>query len=293
MPEITVTADQRERLRWVQRRLAEDVTYGHVRPCDALAYLFDCAESNGDLAEIGDPVPDGAGAPDSTAATPDSTAATPDSTDSTAATERVDDGVAAERVSEEESGPGRLKPTIHTSSSANTVRIATPTPNETSDTPDDAAAVPDDDEDPDDGETDGADEADDANDTDSEADDADDANDVDDTDPEADEHADVDPDAGEGTDETDETDDADGSEEAGEDTAERSGHAADTNAAADGDDAGAATLNSMMSLLDTHADKWREADAGEAKYEVDLPDGSTEGARTKDDVRAVLFKQYR
>jgi hypothetical protein len=52
-------------------------------------------------------------------------------------------------------------------------------------------------------------------------------------------------------------------------------------------------LNSVMSLLDDHEDVWREADGGEAKYEVDLPDGGTERARTKDDVRAVLFKHYR
>lgn len=50
-------------------------------------------------------------------------------------------------------------------------------------------------------------------------------------------------------------------------------------------------LNAMMSLLDTHDDKWRESD-GEARYEVDLPDGETASAQTKDDVRALLFKNY-
>ena len=50
-------------------------------------------------------------------------------------------------------------------------------------------------------------------------------------------------------------------------------------------------LNAMMSLLDTHEDKWREGD-GEARYEVDLPDGETATAQTKDDVRALLFKNY-
>ncbi len=54
-----------------------------------------------------------------------------------------------------------------------------------------------------------------------------------------------------------------------------------------------ARLNSVMSLLDDHDDVWREASGGEEKYEVDLPDGGTERARTKDDVRAVLFKHYR
>ncbi|WP_096393358.1 hypothetical protein [Halorubrum trapanicum] len=57
------------------------------------------------------------------------------------------------------------------------------------------------------------------------------------------------------------------------------------------DDGGAGQLDAMMSLLDTHGDKWREAD-GDARYEVDLPDGGVETARTKDDVRALLFKNY-
>ncbi|MDZ5812205.1 hypothetical protein U4E84_12720 [Halorubrum sp. AD140] len=57
------------------------------------------------------------------------------------------------------------------------------------------------------------------------------------------------------------------------------------------EDGGAGQLDAMMSLLDTHADKWREAD-GDARYEVDLPDGGVETARTKDDVRALLFRNY-
>ena len=57
------------------------------------------------------------------------------------------------------------------------------------------------------------------------------------------------------------------------------------------DDGGAGQLNAMMRLLDTHADKWSES-AGDARYEVELPDGSIEAARTKDDVRALLFKHY-
>ena len=48
-----------------------------------------------------------------------------------------------------------------------------------------------------------------------------------------------------------------------------------------------------MSLLRTHDDKWRKASSGDAPYEVDLPDGSTEGVRTKDDVKRLLFKHYR
>lgn len=69
---------------------------------------------------------------------------------------------------------------------------------------------------------------------------------------------------------------------------------ANTEYVAAGDEAeadGASQLDAMMSLLDTHDDKWREGD-GDVRYEVDLPDGSVETARTKDDVRALLFRNY-
>jgi hypothetical protein len=48
----------------------------------------------------------------------------------------------------------------------------------------------------------------------------------------------------------------------------------------------------MMNLLDTHDDKWGEADKQDARYEVELPDGTTEYVQTKDDVRAHIFKNY-
>ena len=51
-------------------------------------------------------------------------------------------------------------------------------------------------------------------------------------------------------------------------------------------------LNAMMNLLDTHDDKWGEASQGDARYEVDMPDGTTEYVQTKDDVRAHIFKNY-
>jgi len=51
-------------------------------------------------------------------------------------------------------------------------------------------------------------------------------------------------------------------------------------------------LNAMMNLLDTHGDKWREASKEDARYEVDMPDGTTEYVQTKDDVRAHIFKNY-
>jgi len=53
-----------------------------------------------------------------------------------------------------------------------------------------------------------------------------------------------------------------------------------------------AMLDEMMSLLDTHDDKWGESD-GDERYSVELPDGDTEQVRTKDDVKALLFKHYR
>jgi len=69
---------------------------------------------------------------------------------------------------------------------------------------------------------------------------------------------------------------------------EADGDAADS-AADGGDDA---MLNEMMSLLDTHDDKWGES-SGDERYAVELPDGTTEQVRTKDDVKALLFKHYR
>jgi len=59
----------------------------------------------------------------------------------------------------------------------------------------------------------------------------------------------------------------------------------------DDEEAGKAQLNTMLNLLNTHEDKWWDAE-GDARYEVELPDGSIETARTKDDVRALLFRNY-
>lgn len=42
-------------------------------------------------------------------------------------------------------------------------------------------------------------------------------------------------------------------------------------------------LGVTQSLLDQHDDKWREID-GTGRYEVDLPEGGKETARTKDDI---------
>jgi hypothetical protein len=55
---------------------------------------------------------------------------------------------------------------------------------------------------------------------------------------------------------------------------------------------GGSPLAAAAALLDDNDDVWRES-SGDAPYEVDLPDGSTEAVRTKDDVKRLLFKHYR
>ena len=80
----------------------------------------------------------------------------------------------------------------------------------------------------------------------------------------------------------DDTDDAGAGSSTGDDADETGSSAAA---------GGGSQLRAMMDLLVTHDDKWREA-AGDAPYEVDLPDGGTEPARTKDDVKRILFTNY-
>lgn len=57
-------------------------------------------------------------------------------------------------------------------------------------------------------------------------------------------------------------------------------------------DGGGDRLSAMMNLLETHAEKWGETPSENGRYEVELPDGDLEVVQTKDDVRAVLFKNY-
>ncbi len=52
------------------------------------------------------------------------------------------------------------------------------------------------------------------------------------------------------------------------------------------------TLQQAMSLLDAYDDRWRES-SGDEPYEVDLPDGSTEAVRTKDDIKRLVFKHWK
>jgi len=96
--------------------------------------------------------------------------------------------------------------------------------------------------------------------------------------------------------EVDAADDADVStadaDDDSESTAEDDGDGPEDDTTEDDDDeAGKAQLNTMLNLLNTHEDKWWDAE-GDARYEVELPDGSIETARTKDDVRALLFRNY-
>ncbi|MDR9430922.1 MAG: helix-hairpin-helix domain-containing protein [Natronomonas sp.] len=81
---------------------------------------------------------------------------------------------------------------------------------------------------------------------------------------------------------------------------DRAGESADGADAGDGNTGGERdgtespedTLQQAMSLLDAHDDRWRES-GGEEPYEVDLPDGSTTGVRTKDDIKRLIFKHWR
>lgn len=179
MPAISITDDQRERLRWIQRRLEEDVEYGHVRPCDALEYLLDRFD-----------VDDAAAGSQSDAER----------------TESVDDSGETTAFEVLNGVDGAVVDTGYA-----------------------------------------------------------------DTDDYTDDDADTD----------DDTD------------ADARGHAVETDGVGTDGAADETRLNSVMSLLDDNAEVWREASGGEEKYEVDLPDGTTERARTRDDVRALLFEHYR
>ncbi|MGM0592042.1 MAG: hypothetical protein ACQETI_10530 [Halobacteriota archaeon] len=81
---------------------------------------------------------------------------------------------------------------------------------------------------------------------------------------------------------------SDAAGKSGDDEAEPSETGADS-----AGDSGTSRLDAMMNLLETHDDKWCDSEKADERYEVDLPDGTTEYARTKDDVRALLFKHYR
>lgn len=87
---------------------------------------------------------------------------------------------------------------------------------------------------------------------------------------------------------TDDVNDGDEADDEGDGGA-GSGDDADGDGSADDDD----MLDEMMSLLETHDDKWEESSSADYRYSVELPDGSSEQVQTKDDVRALLFKNYR
>jgi hypothetical protein len=58
-----------------------------------------------------------------------------------------------------------------------------------------------------------------------------------------------------------------------------------------GETGGDSPLATANRLLTEHDENWREG-GGDEPYEVDLPDGTTESVRTKDDVRQLLFRHY-
>lgn len=91
-----------------------------------------------------------------------------------------------------------------------------------------------------------------------------------------------------------ETNPSSGSEDSAKDEGEGSGgQSMDHSGKPGGDRGGSPQLDEMFKLLNEYQDKWEETDSEEGKYLVTLPDGSEEVVRTKDDVRAELFKAYR
>jgi hypothetical protein len=226
MPAISISDDQRERLRWIQRRLGDDVEYGHVRPRDALEYLLDRFDEADDEPAASD-------------------AATPATESAGGSVPEHDRDDPPETASGTGSAFGETDGFAVVNGGGISVVEGTSVLGETTD-----------------GAADG-------NDGTAEAD-------GDDHDAESDGDAEQ---ADDGTDATTTDGPADGTDDT------------DGDGSADADDE--ARLNSVMSLLEDHDDRWSEASGGEEKYAVDLPDGTTERARTKDDVRALLFKHYR
>ena len=133
---------------------------------------------------------------------------------------------------------------------------------------DDDSGAADEDEDSSDGDDESADD---------DGDESEESDDADDTD-ESDEDADSDDAVDSDDDESDDADDSEGADDADD----------SEGGAADDDD----MLDRMMNLLETHDDKWEESPSGDYRYRVTLPDGSTDDVQTKDDVRALLFKNY-
>ncbi len=82
---------------------------------------------------------------------------------------------------------------------------------------------------------------------------------------------------------------SDGTDAGAETESDDTGGSTSTSEAAS--DGPGAVLSAANQLLTDHEDKWREG-GSDSPYEVDLPDGTTEQVRTKDDVRGLLFKHY-
>ncbi|QUJ74468.1 hypothetical protein [Haloarcula marismortui] len=87
----------------------------------------------------------------------------------------------------------------------------------------------------------------------------------------------------------------DGHDSTQTDTSGQAGPAPDTvetGDAAEPNNAPGDTLSVANRLLTEHDEKWTRSNETDEPYEVTLPDGSTVSARTKDDVRKLLFQNY-
>ncbi|MBX0302718.1 MSCRAMM family adhesin SdrC [Haloarcula salinisoli] len=257
MPEITVTESQRERLEAIQEEIESAYidTYGHIRTTDVVQYLLDTytpPEQQGDVAH-------------ERIATAEFGALQAVATDV--------EGVPGSGI-DAETMRGELLSTLGVGEFA--ARLADVEGGDAESGVEDDAA-----------ETSEADES--SSETPSTAEtDADD-----DSEPETD----ADDEAADETDVGEETgDETDAGEEVGDETdagaeteSDDSGGSTSTSAAAN--DGPGAVLSAANQLLTDHEDKWREG-GSDSPYEVDLPDGTTETVRTKDDVRGLLFKHY-
>ena len=283
MPELDVTEEQLERLEALRAELEGAFVdgYAHVRRRDAVDYLLDTypppaerAGEDGDDARPGDEdgtveervraaldreVRDGAGDIDYTALQ---------------AVARETDGVKGSGMSAEEMYDAVVEATIGRVEAGETDGVEIPTTDradetERTDETDGADA----------GDRDGSGDGTAGSDTSAEGTDSDEAGNADSGDA-------VDGDAA-----TDGPEGSDPERAGGNGGTEGTSGAGDTASASAGG-GGGSQLQQMMNLLETHDDKWRKAESGDAPYEVDLPDGGTEAARTKDDVKRVLFTNY-
>ncbi|WP_435064850.1 hypothetical protein [Halobaculum sp. EA56] len=88
------------------------------------------------------------------------------------------------------------------------------------------------------------------------------------------------------------TEDAEGDGTSDDDSGDSIETGRDTNDGGTASGEESSRLQRMIGLLDRYDDVWEETDSDEGKYAVTLPEGGTRTVRTKDDVRALLFRHY-